>query len=377
MKPFYKICIALSMFLTSCATENSKNDSQVEKQPTVETPVFQKYEQSVDLLVSAFQPEKKLSRDSTINELKANPIYSELVTNKVVSQKYLPLLSVISSGMQSVGDNGFDFPEADFKQIENDKNSVNFVISTMKLVIRGGLNRDLIDVYHRYLSKYRYYNKSSTSFFDANGQNQETLQTSFNISAMACVLEPTNKDFLEAFYKSFFAGLMDFKKEDEAGLYYPYLAKRADFYKHLKSNNIDSQYNYSTLAVTTDVIKAGYFEVQVKGVKFLPTIKTVLKTYKNENGSYIILSVNYKNLDNESSTVTNGELVLINDSDKEFSFDKTEFIVEAKYKYLIPFSKLNPLSSETYDFIYAIPNGRFDILWKPTGGNVIYIGYNE
>ena len=82
--------------ITSNKTTFPSSNSTVKENSTNEISSqnpYQNYLDEVDKNIASLSPERKTERKKILSELKSNPVYAQLVTQKVVSSEYLPVLN--------------------------------------------------------------------------------------------------------------------------------------------------------------------------------------------------------------------------------------------------------------------------------------------
>jgi hypothetical protein len=104
-------------------------------------------------------------------------------------------------------------------------------------------------------------------------------------------------------------------------------------------------------------LKTEYFEVTVTKVQTADKISSgneyIADTKAEEGNKFLIINTTFKNIDNESRMLTDGE-VLINYNGKEYKFDHSESIMQDGYGLFL--DQINPLTSKTTKLVYKIPN---------------------
>jgi hypothetical protein len=103
-------------------------------------------------------------------------------------------------------------------------------------------------------------------------------------------------------------------------------------------------------------LKTHYFDVTVNNVKVVKKISDpsgYLSTEAGAGNKFLVIDITFKNTDNESRMVLDGELH-INYQGKDFNYDKAETIVQEGYGLFL--DQLNPLVSKTTKLVYKIPN---------------------
>lgn len=123
---------------------------------------------------------------------------------------------------------------------------------------------------------------------------------------------------------------------------------------------------------TTKIVKVGeslntgYFEVTVHGAKITKEIKTGNRysdLVAQDGVVYLVLDVNFKNIDKESRYITSGNLILFL-NDQEYLYDKSETILSKGYG---SHESINPFLSLRTKIVYKIPSEKFDKIYYEPG----------
>jgi hypothetical protein len=104
-------------------------------------------------------------------------------------------------------------------------------------------------------------------------------------------------------------------------------------------------------------LKTEYFEVTVNNVQTAENIPSgseyIENTKADEGTKFLIIHTTFKNIDDESRMLTDGE-VRINYNGKNYRFDHSETIMQEGYGLFL--DQINPLTSKTTKLVYKIPN---------------------
>jgi len=104
-----------------------------------------------------------------------------------------------------------------------------------------------------------------------------------------------------------------------------------------------------------ETLSTRYFDVTINKANLQDKVNTgnQFSDLKPEEGiQYLVLNITFKNTDNESRMITDGE-VLINYDGKEYTFDKSETLLVEGWGILL--DQINPLTSKTTNIVYKIP----------------------
>lgn len=108
-------------------------------------------------------------------------------------------------------------------------------------------------------------------------------------------------------------------------------------------------------AAIGQTLKTHYFDVTVNGVKTVKKISDpngILNTEAGAGNKFLIIDITFKNTDNESRMVFDGELH-VNYQGKDYNYDKAEEPLLEGYGLFL--EQLNPLVSKTTKLVYKIP----------------------
>lgn len=140
-----------------------------------------------------------------------------------------------------------------------------------------------------------------------------------------------------------------------------------------ENNNLSTSDNlYHANIKVGETLNSDMFDITVHKVSISNKVN-VGNEYldlKSEDGiSYLVFNVTFKNVDKESRTIIDGEL-LINYNGKDYTFDKSETVMAPGWGLFL--DQINPLTSKTTNLVYKIPSElKGEIFWHPgrTGDN--------
>ncbi len=215
----------------SLKANTSKNSKESSK-----TALYTSYQKKVANTVEALSEERKQQREKTLNELSENPIYFQLVTEEKVSAEFLPILHAIANGISYIQDNTFFIDEDLIERIEsfeNGEDKVQLVVTCILIAMpmNGGFTNDLIEVFERYKNRYGYYGEKSIVYSE-QGNTKENIEFHFDLAPIFGVLNPNNKDVLNAIYEAKNKGLSNWN--DASGYVYSYVSVKSDYNNHVK-----------------------------------------------------------------------------------------------------------------------------------------------
>lgn len=105
-----------------------------------------------------------------------------------------------------------------------------------------------------------------------------------------------------------------------------------------------------------EVLKTDYFDVVVNNVTTDNRISTgneYTDIPEQPGNKFVILDVTFKNTDNESRMLMDGELI-INSNGKEYTYEKSESIMLEGWGLFL--DNINPLTTKSTKIVYKIPS---------------------
>ena len=224
-------------FPSSNSTIKENSAKEVSQNP------YQNYLDEVDRNIASLSPERKAGREKILSELKSNPVYVQLVTQKVVSSEYLPVLNAITNGITNISGNTLAISEDIAKQVTSSadgENKISFVAKCASLAIpnaNGGLPKEIIDVFDRYKTKFNTSGVKGTSY-DLD-KNPQEIKYDYDLTSFFALMNPNSKENLEAVYEAKNKGLSSW---NEKGNYtYPFIATKEGFLAKLKQIDPESK----------------------------------------------------------------------------------------------------------------------------------------
>jgi len=269
--------------------------SQIEKKDSTENPkqestkkiksnlnYYADYIEKTNTAISNFSESKKKGRQEIVNKLEATLTYENLVINKIISVEYLPVLTAINDGIRGTYINKKNEPKFVISKslvnvIETStmgKDKLDFVLNTVVLSTpnRGGLPKELIDIFDRYKQKFELYGKESI-MYDATLTSKTEIKHPYNMSSIFAYIQPTNQAFLSNVYQSNTDGVSKWFKEDKTYTY-PYLATLNGYIQYVDVNNI---FKKKAQTVTSNASFWKNYDTEVKA--------RILKMIGNKNCS--------------------------------------------------------------------------------------------
>ena len=233
----YAVLLAIIGFTTNKTklSASSPNTKTKTDEVAIQNP-YQNYLDESAKNIASLSPERKEAREKILSELKSNPVYTKMVTEKVVSSEYLPVLNAITNGITLISDSSFaingDLDER-VKASEDGDNKISFVAKVVALAIpnlNGGLPKEIIEVFDRYKTKFNATGVKGTSYdMDKNAQE---IKYDYDLTPFFALMNPNSKENLQAVYEAKNKGLSTWN--DKGNYTYPYLATKEGFLTKLK-----------------------------------------------------------------------------------------------------------------------------------------------
>lgn len=119
----------------------------------------------------------------------------------------------------------------------------------------------------------------------------------------------------------------------------------------------------STYVTIGEILKTDKFEVTVNNVALENEVKTgnPYSSLKQEEGVfYLILDIKFKNIDKESRTIFNGNVIVVSNSTGEaLTYDRPEHVFAKGWGLF--FDSINPGISKKTKLVYKLPNDLSDV----------------
>ncbi len=223
-------------FPASTSITKEKTEEVVNQNP------YQSYLDESAKNIASLSPELKANREKLLSALKENPVYTKLVTEKVVSSEYLPVLNAITNGITNISSKNYAINADLEKQVtssEDGENKMDFVVKCGALAmptVNGGLPEEIIDVFVRYKNKFNASGVKGMTY-DAN-MNSQQIKYDYDLTPFFALMNP-DKQNLEALYEAKNKGLSSWN--DKGSYIYPYLATKDGFLTKLKEVDPNSK----------------------------------------------------------------------------------------------------------------------------------------
>lgn len=212
---------------------------------------YQPYLNKVAANVNSLAEDRKVSRKNIMDKLQATETFNILVTNKIVSVEYLPLITAINDGLRNIyiDENGIEMFGVT-KQISdkvsnsnNGKDKLDFVIKAIVLSTpnKGGYSKELVEVFERYREKFGLYGMPS-KVYSVNGENGKDIEHPYNMTSIFYHIAPNNNT-LDAIYEANKKGAGRWFGYTKGQDYvYEYLATKKGYMTYAKEVNPNSPY---------------------------------------------------------------------------------------------------------------------------------------
>ncbi len=202
---------------------------------------YKEYLSESENSIKALPPERKEKREQILQQLKTNSVYKDLVENKSTSSEYLPVLSVIASGVSSISPDGFVLSQEAFTS-SNGEEKKRFAAIVTSLAIKssnGGVPKEIIDVFVRYKDHYNIYGDKGV-WVDANTNETHNINA-YDLSPFFGIIDPQNTEVLNKIYEAKQKGLSEWENVD-----YPtfsYLSSKKGYLEYIRAVYPESPYN--------------------------------------------------------------------------------------------------------------------------------------
>jgi len=232
---------------------------------------FNDYNKLVRKQESKLSPDRKQQRERWLAQIKLTETYKILVTNKIVSTEYLPVLNTISYAIRNTymenGKTLFGISEdisASVEKSNNGKDKMDFVIpaAAMSINENGGMPEEIVAVFERYKSQYNYFGQEGDMVVSMSGK-QEKIAKPYNLSFAFALFDPESPKALDAIVESINAGISSWNR-DELEYVNAFMVSRSDYMTHLKEYYSDSKHLVDVdFELTAEELYTAYRENEV------------------------------------------------------------------------------------------------------------------
>lgn len=288
MCKYYTYLILVIISATFIACKNENKPSIIAHYPA--------YFQNSDLIISKFNKEQLNGRNEMLSELKQTQLYKTLVVDKKVSSNFLKILHITSSCIKDITKNGFTLSAQELSLMTDDENRFS---SRICLLIghHGGITSDIIEVFERYKNQFKLFGKEGTIYYNENRVAIDEVKTDFDISPFFAILDPKNKEVLNAIFEVRTLGIRKWSNEtnDSESPVYSFLNVKNSYKSHLKDVYPSSKYllEYSYSGLSQGLVSE-YQENEVAADKKFKDVGllikgTVIRIMKDASGNNIII----------------------------------------------------------------------------------------
>ena len=140
-----------------------------------------------------------------------------------------------------------------------------------------------------------------------------------------------------------------------------------DFKEAVLASSDSKEDEKKALPKVGDKIQTSHFDVTLKSYKIQKSVSTgnmFVKLDPEEGNKYLILDVNFKNIDNESRMIGGEGKVFVDVNGKEYEYDKSEHLLLDGWGVLL--HQLNPMTQKNTKLVFKIPDElKGNIYWEP------------
>jgi hypothetical protein len=248
------LLLLISAFLSSCG-QNANSDRRTypdEKQPS-------EYTTSILNSITNLTPQERLRRDTLYKEYKEIRLYKTLFVDKLTKLEYVPIIEglgyLLTHKVDTVGYEVL-IRTKEYAQKLPEKDSLLTYASGIEPL--GGYIPEFEDLVNRYISKFGYLGKKGdTVMIDGN---LVELPFSYNLSYAKLLIEPANRDALDALGASigmkisFWNDTSDFLPNRYD---FPQFVFRKQYVSYLRSHYPNSKFipQFENIFTATELIK--------------------------------------------------------------------------------------------------------------------------
>ncbi|CAM1357177.1 OB-fold protein [Tenacibaculum halocynthiae] len=271
----------LLIFIISGSFINSKNNSSTTSTNSfisrINSSKYSDYNQKTLKNVKQLPDRFKQLRENTLSNLESTQTYKTLVTDKVVSIEYLPLLTLLNNGTRAIykdskGEEAFTLEEPLVNQVEKSENGsdkMKFVISTIQLATpnKGGIPAEVVEVFDRYKKKYSLFGKPSKVYNSETNQS-ESIEKAYDMTGVFTLLQPNNETFLNKLYEANNSVSSWFPLKNNQTHSFPFISTLKGYTKHVRKVYPKSSYVLNVDAeLTANQLYRAYNENEIAADK--------------------------------------------------------------------------------------------------------------
>lgn len=235
------------IFIISGAFISSKNNSSTNSNnlftSSKSNSKYSNYNQKTLENIKQLSKDFQQLRHKTVTKLQSTYTYNALVTDKIVSTEYLPILTLINNGIRAIytdskNKEAFTLEEPLVNIVEKSKNGADkmeFAISVIQLATpsKGGIPAEVVDIFERYKKKYNLFGKPST-IYNPETKQSESIENSYDLTGVFTLLQPNNKTFLNKLYEANQSVSSWFPIKNSQSHSYSFISNLRGYNKHVK-----------------------------------------------------------------------------------------------------------------------------------------------
>ena len=271
----------LLIFIISGSFINSKNSSSTTSTNSFisrsNSSKYSDYNQKTLKNVKQLPDRLKQLRENTLSRLQSTQTYKVLVTDKVVSIEYLPLLTLLNNGIRAIytdtkGEEVFTLEEPlvrEVKKSENGADKMKFIVSTIQLATqsKGGIPAEVVGALEGYKKKYSLFGKPSRVYNSETNQS-ESIEKSYDMTGIFTLFQPNNETFLNKLYEANNSVSSWFSSKNNQTHSFPFISTLNGYTKHVRKVYPKSPYVLNVDAeLTANQLYRAYNENEIAADK--------------------------------------------------------------------------------------------------------------
>lgn len=232
--------IGLVNFPTTERSSIETNPKSKEETPAHE---FSEYIRDQHNREIALDSAGKIIRKQIIRGLTLNPVYKDLVLNKVIDQKYLILLQISGEGMvYSATDGTFSITEQAEKRSSKIPDGLKFSIDVIRLEMFGGLTKEVLDIFSRYKDTYGITHSEGDMIYNFDGTLKLKIEKDFTLIQSLAVINSKDPKVLDDYYEAIQRGAISWNHNQDIRYMNAHLTDKYVFNDYLKEHHTESEY---------------------------------------------------------------------------------------------------------------------------------------
>ena len=187
----------------SAQKRGANRDSLAANKVLTNQSEYQDYLNRSNTTIAQLNETQIVERKKTITELQNDSAYISLVDKQVVNEKYLVALQAIGEGIVSLktSDGTFSIPLTTEYKLKKIPGALRFVICTISLEALGGVSKEILEVYSRYLLTYRISGNSGTVNYHTDTTFTGTISKAYTLAPALVIFRPNNHVYLDEYYE--------------------------------------------------------------------------------------------------------------------------------------------------------------------------------